>query len=77
MCTCTSATVVVASGIGLPVSTTQILVGALMGLGMARGLRSINLRVVRSIFLSWIVTVPAGFVLAIGFYLLIEGITHF
>ncbi len=63
---------VIASGVGMPVSTTQILVGALLGLGFARGLRSINLRVVRSIFLSWVVTVPAGFILAIVYYFLMR-----
>ena len=68
----TSSTVVIASGVGMPVSTTQILVGALLGLGFARGLRSINLRVVRSIFLSWVVTVPAGFILAIVYYFLMR-----
>ena len=68
----TSGTVVIASGLGIPVSTTQILVGALMGLGMARGLRSLNLRVVRSIFLSWVVTVPAGFAISVIYYYIIN-----
>ena len=67
----TASVVVVSSGYGLPVSTTQVLVGALLGVGMARGIGAINLKVVRSIFLSWLITVPAG---AIGsiicFYLL-------
>lgn len=67
----TASVVVVSSGYGLPVSTTQVLVGALLGVGMARGIGAINLKIVRSIFMSWLVTVPAG---AIGsvlcFYLL-------
>lgn len=61
----TASVVVVSSGYGLPVSTTQVLVGALLGVGLARGIGAINLRVVRNIFLSWLVTLPAGAVLAI------------
>lgn len=56
----TASVVVMSSGLGLPVSTTQVLVGALLGVGMARGIGAINLKVVKSIFLSWMVTLPAG-----------------
>lgn len=67
----TATVVVVSSGYGMPVSTTQVLVGALLGVGMARGIGAINLRVVRNIFLSWLVTVPAGAIGAIiCFYIL-------
>lgn len=61
-------TVVLASGTGLPVSTTHTLVGAVLGVGLARGIAALNLSVVRSIFLSWIVTLPAGGILAIVFF---------
>jgi len=65
-----ASTVVLASGGGLPVSTTQILVGAVLGVGFARGIAAINLNVVRSIFLSWAITLPAGAALAtVYFYL--------
>jgi PiT family inorganic phosphate transporter len=67
-------TVVIASGTGLPISTTHTLVGAILGVGLARGIASLNLNVVRTIFLSWIVTLPAGAVLAIGFFFLFKGI---
>ncbi|MCP5520819.1 MAG: inorganic phosphate transporter [Verrucomicrobiales bacterium] len=53
-------TVVLASRLGLPVSTTHILVGAVLGIGLARGIEYLNLRVVRDIAISWVITVPAG-----------------
>lgn len=67
-------TVVVASGTGLPISTTHTLVGAVLGVGLARGIAALNLNVVRTIFLSWIVTLPAGAILAIVFFFLLKGI---
>ena len=63
-----ASTVVTASGLGIPVSTTHTLVGAVLGVGLARGIAALNLSVVRSIFLSWIVTLPAGGILAIVFF---------
>lgn len=61
----TAGTVVAASGIGLPVSTTHTLVGAVLGIGMARGIGALNLAVVGKIFTSWVVTLPVGALLAI------------
>jgi len=66
-------TVVLASGVGIPVSTTHTLVGAVLGVGLARGISAINLRVVGSIFLSWLVTLPAGAGLAIIFFFMFKG----
>ena len=66
-------TVVVASGTGLPISTTHTLVGAVLGVGMARGMAALNLRVVGTIFISWIVTLPAGAILAILFFFMLKG----
>lgn len=63
-------TVVLASGTGLPISTTQTLVGAVLGVGFARGIAAINLGVVRSIFFSWVITLPAGAALAAMFFFL-------
>jgi PiT family inorganic phosphate transporter len=68
-----AATVVVASGTGLPISTTHTLVGAVLGVGLARGLAALNLRVVGTIFISWIVTLPAGAFLAIIFFFMFKG----
>jgi PiT family inorganic phosphate transporter len=66
-------TVVLASKTGLPVSTTQIAVGAVMGVGLARGVGAIDLRVVGGIILSWLVTLPAGGILAALFFFLFKG----
>ena len=63
-----ASTVVVASGTGLPVSTTQTLVGAVMGVGFARGMGALDFGVVRTIIVSWIVTLPVGALLAVVFY---------
>ena len=61
-------TVVVASGSGLPISTTQTLVGAVVGVGLARGIAALNLKMFKTIAMSWIVTLPAGAVLSIIFF---------
>lgn len=67
-------TVVLASRTGMPVSTTHIAVGAVMGVGLARGFAALDLRVIASIFLSWIVTLPVGAFLAAAFYFMLKGI---
>jgi PiT family inorganic phosphate transporter len=67
-------TVVVASGTGLPISTTHTLVGAVLGVGMARGIGAIDLRVVRTIIVSWVVTLPAGAILATVFFYILKFI---
>ncbi|ACR14696.1 inorganic phosphate transporter [Teredinibacter turnerae] len=69
-----ASTVVVASGLGLPISTTHTLVGAVLGVGMARGIGALNLGVIGSIFLSWLVTLPAGAGLAIVFFFMFKSI---
>lgn len=61
-------TIVIASGTGMPISTTHTLVGAVLGVGVARGIEAIDLRVVARIFVSWVVTIPAGAFLAIVFF---------
>ena len=71
-----ASTVVIASGTGIPVSTTHTLVGAVLGVGIARGIGAINLRIVRNIMLSWIVTLPAGGILAILFFFLLKGMFY-
>ncbi|PKG55609.1 inorganic phosphate transporter [Shewanella sp. Choline-02u-19] len=69
-----ASTVVIASGTGLPISTTQTLVGAVLGVGMARGIAAINIGVVRNIVVSWVVTLPAGAALSIMIFFMIKGI---
>jgi len=67
-------TVVLASGTGLPISTTHTLVGAVLGVGIARGLSAIDLSVVGRIIVSWIVTLPVGAGLSILFFFTLKGI---
>jgi len=68
-----AATVVLASATGLPISTTHTLVGAVLGVGFARGIAAINLRVVGTIFMSWLVTLPAGAGLSIVFFFILKA----
>ncbi len=69
-----ASTIVIASGTGLPISTTHTLVGAILGVGFARGIEAIDLRVVGRIFASWIITVPAGALLAIVFFYVLRAV---
>ena len=67
-------TIVLASRLRIPISTTHTLVGGVLGVGIARGIESLNPRVVRDIFTSWIVTLPAGAGMSIVFFLIIRTI---
>ncbi len=67
-------TIVIASGTGIPISTTHTLVGAVLGVGLARGIDAIDLRVVARILVSWVVTIPAGAFLAIVFFFVFKAI---
>ncbi|MCF7958413.1 MAG: inorganic phosphate transporter [Phycisphaerae bacterium] len=63
------ATVLACSKMGLPISTTHTLVGAIIGVGLARGITALNKNVIRSIFTSWLVTVPIAAILSMVFYI--------
>ena len=67
-------TVVLASGTGLPISTTHTLVGAVLGVGLARGISAVNANVVGKIILSWIITLPVGAALSIIFFYIFKTI---
>lgn len=67
-------TIVLASKLSLPISTTHTLVGAVLGVGLARGIGALNLNTVRDIILSWIVTIPAGAMMAIFFFYILKAI---
>ena len=67
-------TIVLASRLRIPISTTHTLVGGVLGVGIARGIESLNPRVVRDIFTSWIVTLPAGAGMSIVFFLIIKTV---
>ncbi len=68
----TATTVLVCSKLGLPISTTLVLVGAVMGVGLARGFGAIDMKVVKRIFMSWLITIPvsAGFAAVIYWILM-------
>ena len=65
-----AATVLVCSRRGLPVSTSHTIVGAVLGVGFARGIAAVNKRIARDIFVSWILTVPAAAAVAVTLFLL-------
>lgn len=60
----TATIVLIASVLGLPVSSTHTVVGAVVGVGLARGIEAINLNVLKNIFFSWFLTVPTAAVLS-------------
>lgn len=64
-------TILLASKLGLPISTTHCLVGAVLGVGLARGMKALNLGMLKEIILSWVITIPSSAVMSIFiFYLL-------
>lgn len=65
-------TILLASRLGLPISTTHTLVGAVIGVGMARGIEALNLNTMRDIVVSWVVTIPAGAILTVAIYTIIQ-----
>lgn len=70
-------TVVVATSTGIPVSATQTLVGAVLGVGLARGIGALNLIVIRNIFMSWVLTLPAACILTIMSYKLLHALLKY
>jgi PiT family inorganic phosphate transporter len=69
-------TVIVSTSTGIPVSATQTLVGAVLGVGLARGIGALNIDVIRNIFLSWIITLPAAASLAIAYFYVLKYLFH-
>jgi PiT family inorganic phosphate transporter len=67
-------TIVVASRLGIPVSTTHILVGSVLGVGVARGIGALDLRVVGRILVSWVATLPAAAVMSVFFFYFFKGL---
>lgn len=69
-----AATILLASRLGLPISTTHTLVGSVIGVGLARGIEALNLSTTRDIVISWILTIPASAAMTVAVYYLIKGI---
>ena len=64
-------TILLASKLGFPISTTHCLVGAVLSVGLARGIRALNLRILKDIALTWVITLPASaFMSILCFYAL-------
>jgi PiT family inorganic phosphate transporter len=62
-------TVLVASKLGMPISTTHTVVGAIIGVGLARGLEAVDLRIIKKIVASWLITVPIAAITCALIYL--------
>ena len=69
-----ASTVVLATWFGIPVSTTQTLVGAVLGVGLARGMRALDLRVLGSVFTGWVLTLPGAAIFSAVYYLILRAI---
>ena len=67
-------TIVLASRLGIPISTTHTLVGAVLGVGLARGIGALDLRVVGKILASWVATLPLAAGLSIFFFYFFKGL---
>jgi PiT family inorganic phosphate transporter len=70
----TALVVLVCSRLGLPVSTSQVIVGAVIGVGFAKGIVAVDLKVIRSIFTSWLLTVPISAVVTAVIFICIKTI---
>ncbi|MEM8727278.1 MAG: inorganic phosphate transporter [Chlamydiota bacterium] len=67
-------TILIASKCGLPISTTHCIVGAVLGVGFARGLSALNLRILRDIALSWVITIPSSAIVCILLFYIIDAV---
>ena len=67
-------TVLIASKLGMPISTSHTVVGAVIGVGLARGLEAIDLSVIRKIIYSWLLTLPVAAGTSIGLFLILSVI---
>lgn len=70
-------TILMASKLGLPISTTHCIVGAVLGVGLAKGISALNLRTLREIALSWVITIPSSAIISIIIFYVITAIFPF
>ena len=64
----TATTVLIFSKLGIPISTTHTMVGSIIGVGFARGIATLNLRVILNIITSWFITIPTAAILTVIIY---------
>ena len=69
-----STTIVLATYLGFPISTTHTLVGAVIGVGLVNSVNALDLKQIYRIILSWLVTIPMGAFLTVLFYVLLRFI---
>lgn len=69
-------TIAASSALGLPISTTHVVVGAVLGIGLARGTQAINLNIIKDIVTSWFITLPAGAILSMLFFFALRALFH-
>lgn len=67
-------TILIASTLGLPISTTHCIVGAVLGVGMAKGISALNLSMVRDVVLSWVITIPSAAIVSVTLYTLLSSL---
>ncbi len=63
-----ASTILVCSRLGLPVSTTHVLVGSVIGVGFMRGMGALDLRIIKNIAVSWVVTLPFTIIVSMILY---------
>jgi PiT family inorganic phosphate transporter len=67
-------TVLIASKLGLPISTSHTVVGAVIGVGLARGLEAVDLTVIKKIIVSWLLTVPIAAATSAAIFICLRAI---
>ncbi len=67
-------TILICSRMGLPVSTTHVLVGSVIGVGLMQGMGDLDLRVIRNILYSWFITLPFTILLSMIVYKLLVSV---
>ncbi len=72
-----SITILLASKMGLPISTTHTLVGSVIGIGLAGGISSLNIKTLKDIVASWVITIPGGAILSILWYQIFQLVIPF
>jgi PiT family inorganic phosphate transporter len=67
-------TVLIASKLGMPISTSHTVVGAVIGVGLARGLEAVDLSIIKKIIISWLLTLPVAAGTSVAIYLILRAI---